>query len=80
MRWTAPSCANNRTVTAIRTGDADSTVNVADPVATRALVESPAQALHGNYQETDTDKDGNRYVDGELRHPVVLPPDLESDA
>jgi predicted Ser/Thr protein kinase len=62
-RSTDPSCASNRSVTATRTGDADAGVNVADPAAMPARVASPAQALYGRYQETDTYREGNRNAD-----------------
>ncbi len=54
------SCARNQQVTFTRTGDVQSTVSVADPKAQPAQVTSPAQSLHGRYQETDTYSDGGR--------------------
>jgi len=53
-------CARNQQVTFTRTGDVQGSVSVADPSAQPARVESPAQALHGNYQETDTYTEGGR--------------------
>jgi hypothetical protein len=63
VRSPNPSCASNRPVTFTRTGDAQSGVSVADPATLPARVPSPAQALHGRYQEVDTYKDGNRSAD-----------------
>jgi hypothetical protein len=63
VRSPSPSCASNRPVTFTRTGDAQSGVSVADPATLPARVPSPAQALHGRYQEVDTYKDGNRSAD-----------------
>lgn len=53
-------CARNQQVTFTRTGDVQGSVSVTDPAAQPARVESPAQALHGSYQETDTYTDGGR--------------------
>jgi serine/threonine-protein kinase len=48
------SCASNQQVTFTRTGDPQSNVQIADPKAQPPRVASPAQGLHGRYQETDT--------------------------
>jgi hypothetical protein len=53
-------CGRNQQVTFTRTGDDQDSVSVTDPSAQPARVESPAQALHGNYKETDTYADGGR--------------------
>jgi serine/threonine-protein kinase len=53
-------CARNQQVTFTRTGDVQGSVSVTDPAAQPARVESPAQALHGSYQETDIYADGGR--------------------
>jgi serine/threonine-protein kinase len=52
-------CANKRNVTFTRTGDVD--VNsIADPKALPPRVVSPAEALHGRYQETGSQPNGYR--------------------
>ena len=48
------SCARNQQVTFTRTGDVEGNVAIADPAAQSPRVASPAQGLHGRYQETDT--------------------------
>ncbi len=48
------SCARNQQVTFTRTGDVQNDVAVADPQTQPVRVVSPAQGLHGRYQETDT--------------------------
>jgi hypothetical protein len=60
VRSTGSSCASNQPVKFTRTGDVQPDVSVADPAAQPARVASPAEALHGGYQETDTYVDGNR--------------------
>ena len=60
VRSTSRSCASNRPVKFTRTGDVAPNVSVADPVAQPARVVSPAEALHGRYEETDTYADGGR--------------------
>ena len=52
------SCARNQQVTFTRTGDVAGNVSIADPKTQPARVASPAQGLHGNYQQTDTNPDG----------------------
>ena len=47
-------CARNQQVTFTRTDDVQDGISVTDPAAQPARVASPAQALHGNYKETDT--------------------------
>lgn len=54
------SCASNQPVTFTRTGDRQAGASVADPASQPARVASPAQSLHGSYQEVDTYVDGNR--------------------
>jgi serine/threonine protein kinase len=54
------SCARNQQVTFTRTGDVQSNVQIADPKAQPPRVASPAQGLHGRYQETDTYAADNR--------------------
>ena len=54
------SCARNQQVTFRRTGDAQSNVAISNPKTQPASVASPAQGLHGRYQETDTYTDGGR--------------------
>jgi hypothetical protein len=54
------NCARNQQVTFTRTGDVQGNVALADPAAQSPRVQSPAQALHGRYQETDTYADGGR--------------------
>ncbi|UUO03452.1 protein kinase [Mycolicibacterium novocastrense] len=54
------TCASNQPVTFTRTGDRDSGTSVVDPATQPPRVTSPAQALHGRYQEVDTYIDGNR--------------------
>jgi serine/threonine-protein kinase len=53
-------CGRNQQVRFTRTGDVQDSVSVADPAAQPARVESPAQALHGSYRETDTYTEGGR--------------------
>jgi serine/threonine-protein kinase len=53
-------CGRNQQVTFTRTGDVQDGVSTTDPAAQPARVESPAQALHGSYKETDTYTDGGR--------------------
>ena len=49
------SCARNQQVTFTRTGNVEQgSVSIADPQAQPPRVPSPAEALHGRYQETDT--------------------------
>jgi len=48
------SCARNQQVTFTRSRDVPDNVSVADPEAQPPRVVSPAQSLHGRYQETDT--------------------------
>ena len=48
------SCARNQQVSFTRTGDVQDDVAIADPETQPARVVSPAQSLHGRYQETDT--------------------------
>jgi hypothetical protein len=48
------SCSSNQQVTFTRTSDVQSNVQIADPKAQPPRVASPAQGLHGRYQETDT--------------------------
>jgi Protein kinase domain len=59
VRSTA-GCARNQQVTFTHTGDVQKDVSVADAAAQQARVGSPAAALHGRYQETDTYTDGGR--------------------
>ncbi|MBV8966080.1 MAG: serine/threonine protein kinase [Mycobacteriaceae bacterium] len=47
------SCARNQQVTFTRTGDVQPNVSIADPRSQPPRVASPAQGLHGRYQETD---------------------------
>lgn len=56
----APGCARNQQVTFTRTGDAQTNVPIADAATQPARVASPAAALHGRYQETDTYTAGGR--------------------
>jgi serine/threonine-protein kinase len=53
-------CARNQPVTFTRTGDLGADRPALAPGAQPPRVVSPAQALHGRYQETDTYTDGNR--------------------
>jgi hypothetical protein len=53
-------CARNQQVTFTRTGDLAKTVPIAEPQAQPPRVASPAAALRGRYQETDTYIDGGR--------------------
>ncbi len=55
----AKGCANKRSVTFTRTGDVD-VKSVADPSGLPPRVVSPAQAVHGHYQETGTQPNGYR--------------------
>jgi hypothetical protein len=50
----------NQQVTFTRTGDVQDNVPLADPARQPPRQQSPAQALHGRYQETDTYADGGR--------------------
>jgi len=59
VRSTA-SCATDQQVKFTRVGDVKPDVSVADPQTQPPRVPSPAQALHGKYQETDTYADGGR--------------------
>jgi serine/threonine protein kinase len=54
------ACARNQQVTFARTGDVQENVPIAHPEAQPPRVASPAEALHGRYQETDTYADGGR--------------------
>jgi serine/threonine-protein kinase len=54
---TSGACAAKRTVKFTRTGDPDTT-KVADPAVLPPRVTSPAEALHGAYQQTTTFADG----------------------
>jgi hypothetical protein len=47
-------CARNQQVTFTRTGDVQGNGPITDPEAQPRPVASPAQALHGRYQDTDT--------------------------
>jgi predicted Ser/Thr protein kinase len=51
-------CARNQQVTFTRTGDVPRNASITDPDAQPLRVASPAQALHGRYQETDTYSEG----------------------
>jgi hypothetical protein len=53
---TTTSCARNRSVTLTRAGG----VEPADPATPPPRVKSPAEALHGEYHETDT------YLNGQI--------------
>lgn len=53
-------CANKRTVTFTRTGDADIN-SLPDPASLAARVVSPAEALHGSYLKVDTEANGYVY-------------------
>jgi serine/threonine-protein kinase len=53
-------CAHNQQVTFTRTGDVPKTVPIAEPQAQPPRVASPAAALRGRYQETDTYVEGGR--------------------
>jgi serine/threonine-protein kinase len=53
-------CARNQQVTFTRTGDVGKNVSIADPEGQTPRAASPAEGLHGRYQETDTYTDGNR--------------------
>ncbi len=53
-------CARNQQVTFTRTGDVQDSVSVTDPATQSPRVPSPAQALHGNYKETDIYTNGGR--------------------
>ncbi|WP_082958927.1 serine/threonine-protein kinase [Mycobacterium sp. E3198] len=55
----AKGCANKRAVTFTRTGDVD-VKSVADPNALPPRVVSPAEGVHGHYQETGTQPNGYR--------------------
>jgi serine/threonine-protein kinase len=59
VRSTA-SCATDQQVKFTRVNDVKSDVSVADPQSQPPRVPSPAQGLHGKYQETDTYADGGR--------------------
>jgi len=55
------ACARNQQVTFTRTGDVTNAAALGDPATQPPLVTSPAAALHGRYQETDTyASDGGR--------------------
>jgi serine/threonine-protein kinase len=56
-------CARNQQVTFTRTGDVPDHVAIADPATQPARAQSPAQALHGSYLETDTYADGGRVAE-----------------
>jgi hypothetical protein len=56
----AAGCTRTQQVTFTRTGDVKDSVSLADPSTQPARVVSPAQALHGQYRETDTYADGGR--------------------
>ncbi|OBI81966.1 serine/threonine-protein kinase [Mycobacterium sp. E740] len=60
VRSTNGTCASNQPVKFTRTGDPQPGAALADPAAQPPRVVSPAEALHGRYQETDTYVDGNR--------------------
>ncbi|BBY45223.1 serine/threonine-protein kinase [Mycolicibacterium celeriflavum] len=60
IRSTNGSCASNQPVTFTRTGAPEGGASVTDPASQPARVASPAQSLHGRYQEVDTYVDGNR--------------------
>ena len=64
-------CARNQQVTFTRTGDVPRNASIADPEAQPLRVASPAQALHGRYQETDTYAEG-RSATASFRHSDVL--------
>jgi serine/threonine-protein kinase len=53
-------CARNQQVTFTRTRDIQQNGSTADTEAQPPRVASPAEALHGRYQETDTYADGGR--------------------
>jgi serine/threonine-protein kinase len=53
-------CARNQEVTSTRSGDVERNVPIADPQAQPPRVASPAEGLHGRYQETDSYADGGR--------------------
>jgi serine/threonine-protein kinase len=53
-------CARNQQVTFTRTGDVQRNASITDPEAQPLRVASPAQALHGRFQETDTYSGGRR--------------------
>jgi serine/threonine-protein kinase len=57
---TTASCATDQQVKFTRVSDVKPEVSVADPKAQPPRVPSPAQGLHGKYQETDTYADGGR--------------------
>ncbi|HET6733376.1 serine/threonine-protein kinase [Mycobacterium sp.] len=56
-------CNRNQQVTFTRTGDVEQGESVLDPQGQPPRVTSPAQGLHGRYQETDTYVDGGRSAD-----------------
>lgn len=56
-------CAQSQQVTFTRTGEAQKNAPIADPAAQPARVASPAGALRGRYQETDTYTNGGRSAD-----------------
>ncbi|MDT7762501.1 MAG: hypothetical protein QOC63_1921, partial [Mycobacterium sp.] len=53
-------CARNQQVTFTRSGDAERNVPIADPQTQPPRVASPAEGLHGRYQEIETYADGGR--------------------
>jgi serine/threonine-protein kinase len=54
------TCARNQQVTFTRTGDVQADVAIADPHNQPPLVTSPADALSGQYRETDTYRVGQK--------------------
>jgi serine/threonine-protein kinase len=62
----AAGCARTQQVTFTRTGDVKNGVSVADPAAQPPRVLSPAQALYGQYRETDTYAEGGRTAEVEF--------------
>lgn len=54
VRASTASCNRNQQVTFTRTGDVQPNVSVANPKGQPPRVASPAQALYGRYQETNT--------------------------
>ena len=62
----AAGCARTQQVTYTRTGDIENGVSVADPSIQPPPAVSPAQALHGQYRETDTYTEGARTAEVEF--------------
>jgi serine/threonine-protein kinase len=62
----AAGCARTQQVMFTRTGELEVGVSVADPSTQPPPVVSPAQALHGQYRETDTYAEGTRTAEVEF--------------